>query len=192
MFESHAKPNVSEPARRVEPQSGAFDATANASARNTRAVSASGAFDSSASVRAMPSHAVAAGSGFGDTSPAQAFRSDARGVASTDFGAVSAGSSPRRTLTAARVHEPIEILEKPKPVYTEEARRLRIQGEVVLEVLFRSTAQASVLRVVRGLGHGLDASAQQAAAAIRFHPAAENGRPIDSILTVKIEFQLAD
>ena len=48
--------------------------------------------------------------------------------------------------------EPIEILAKPRPIYTDEARRLRIEGEVVLEVLFRASAQVCVLRVVKEPG----------------------------------------
>src|SRR2546429_2735180 len=49
------------------------------------------------------------------------------------------------------------------PAYTEEARRLRIEGEVVLEVVFGASGKLHVVRVVRGLGHGLDENAVRAA-----------------------------
>ena len=115
-----------------------------------------------------------------------------RRLESTQFDSAAAGQSPRRIVRDLGPTGIMEILSKPKPVYTEEARRLRIEGEVVLEVLFRASTQVCVLRVVRGLGHGLDESAARAATGIRFRPASENGRAVDSVATVKIEFQLAD
>jgi TonB family protein len=85
----------------------------------------------------------------------------------------------------------VEILAKPKPVYTEEARRLGLQGEVLVQVLFGANGQAQVLRVVRGLGHGLDEAAVSAAGKIRFKPAQQNGQPIDSSAVVHVVFELA-
>ena len=112
--------------------------------------------------------------------------------AAAQFDAVAAAPAPRHMAGDPGPADAMEILSKPKPVYTEEARRLHIEGEVVLEVLFRASAQVCVLRVLRGLGHGLDESAARAATGIRFHPASKNGRPIDSAATVKIEFQIAE
>jgi TonB family protein len=48
-----------------------------------------------------------------------------------------------------------------------------------------------VLRVVRGLGHGLDESAIRAANGIRFKPAQRNGHPVDFRTTLTIVFRLA-
>ncbi len=87
--------------------------------------------------------------------------------------------------------EPVEILFKPRPDYTEEARRARLEGDVVLEVLFTSSGGLRVLRVVRGLGHGLDQNAIDAAGKIRFRPAAEDGRAVDTVAMVRISFQIA-
>ena len=84
-----------------------------------------------------------------------------------------------------------QILEKPRPVYTEEARRLQIEGEVQLEVLFGASGEIHILRVIRGLGHGLDENAAHAARAIRFLPAKREGRAVDSTALVHIIFQLA-
>src|SRR5437870_11695847 len=58
---------------------------------------------------------------------------------------------------------PAEITFKPRPAYTEEGRRLKVEGEVLIEVVFTATGQVRVQRVVQGLGHGLDESAIQAA-----------------------------
>jgi len=86
---------------------------------------------------------------------------------------------------------PVEIISKPNPVYTEEARSLRLQGEVLLEVLFGANGQLHVNRVVRGLGHGLDEAAITAASKMRFKPAQHYNQPIDSTAIVHVVFQLA-
>jgi TonB family protein len=94
---------------------------------------------------------------------------------------------------ASRVPEllPVEILDKPNPIYTEEARRLKVEGEVLLEVDFGANGDLRVLRVVRGLGHGLDESAVHAAQRIRFKPARKDGRPEDTVAMLHVVFQLA-
>ncbi len=86
---------------------------------------------------------------------------------------------------------PVEVLSKPRPVYSDEARRLQIEGEVLLEVLFSAGGQVHILRIVRGLGHGLDENAIAAAAAIRFRPAEQALVATDSTAIVHIVFQLA-
>ncbi len=85
----------------------------------------------------------------------------------------------------------VEITYKPNPVYTDEARRLQLQGEVLLEVEFAANGQLHVNRVVRGLGHGLDEAAVAAANKMRFKPALRNGQPMDSTAIVHVVFQLA-
>ncbi len=86
---------------------------------------------------------------------------------------------------------PAEITFKPHPVYTDEGRHLKIEGEVLLEVVFSATGQIRVVRVVRGLGHGLDESAVRAAEQIQFKPALRDGHPTDSEAVLHIVFQLA-
>lgn len=86
---------------------------------------------------------------------------------------------------------PAEIISKPTPVYTQEARKLRIEGEVLLEVVLEASGNLRVKRVVRGLGHGLDDNAVKAAEQIRFRPATRNGQPADSTVVLHIIFQLA-
>ncbi|HUJ95849.1 MAG TPA: energy transducer TonB [Terriglobales bacterium] len=86
---------------------------------------------------------------------------------------------------------PVEIIYKPNPVYTEEARQLKLQGEVLLEVMFAANGQLHVNRVVRGMGHGLDEAAVAAANKMRFKPALRNGQAVDSTAIVHVVFQLA-
>ena len=86
---------------------------------------------------------------------------------------------------------PVEITYKPNPIYTDEARSLKLEGEVLLEVSFSANGSLHVNRVVRGLGHGLDEAAMNAANKIRFKPALRYGTPVDSTAVVHVTFQLA-
>ena len=85
----------------------------------------------------------------------------------------------------------VEILFKPKPNYTEEARKLQVDGEVRLEVLFTVSGEVHVVKVLQGLGHGLDEQAVRVAEQIKFKPALRGGQPVDSTAVVHIVFQLA-
>ena len=86
---------------------------------------------------------------------------------------------------------PAEITFKPRPAYTDEGRRLKIEGEVLLEAVFTTNGEVRVLRIVQGLGHGLDESAIRAAQKIQFKPALQNGQPVDFQAVLHIVFQLA-
>lgn len=120
-------------------------------------------------------------------------RSNGKGVATGGFGSeqvvhqgpkiAQADSGPATT--------PVEITYKPNPVYTQEARDLKLEGEVLLEVNFSANGSLHVNRVVRGLGHGLDEAAIAAANKIRFKPALRFGTPVDSTAVVHVSFQMA-
>src|SRR5271169_345880 len=86
---------------------------------------------------------------------------------------------------------PVEITFKPLPVYTDEARSLKLEGEVLLEVMFGANGTLHVNRIVRGLGHGLDEAAMAAANKMRFKPAQRMGQPVDSTAIVHVTFQMA-
>jgi TonB family protein len=80
----------------------------------------------------------------------------------------------------------------PKPAYTDEARHLRIQGNVVLRVTFFANGQIQVLGVLQGLGHGLDEQARSAVKQGRvLRPATRNGQAVDMTTNITITFQLA-
>lgn len=85
----------------------------------------------------------------------------------------------------------VEITYKPNPAYTDEARNLKLEGEVLLEVEFLASGQLHVNRVVRGMGHGLDETAVAAANKMRFKPALRNGQAMDSTAIVHVVFQMA-
>jgi TonB family protein len=102
----------------------------------------------------------------------------------------SEAPKPKPVERAAAV-QPVVILDKPKPVYSGEARKLGIEGEVLVAVVFPASGPVRVIRVTKGLGHGLDEAAVRAAEQIRFEPALQDGKPVDFPATVHIEFQLA-
>lgn len=85
---------------------------------------------------------------------------------------------------------PVQILDKPKPTYTAEARAEKIEGTVLLDVVFTARGEVRVLGVVRGLGHGLDETAMDAARHIRFTPASQSGMPIDQRVVLHVVFQI--
>ena len=111
-------------------------------------------------------------------------------VASAGF---SMGTAP--TQVAIKTTEPAfvppVVISEPHPEYTPEAAQLRIQGEVTLQVRFLATGQVEVLRVVNGLGHGLDEQAKRVAEQIRFKPAEKDGHPVDHTTLIHVTFQLA-
>ncbi|MEJ2008794.1 MAG: energy transducer TonB [Acidobacteriota bacterium] len=138
-----------------------------------------------------------AGAGFGnavgESSGGQANRVAPESVRQSDFGSVVAGGKAPRTHSSGQsgAFKPVVILSKPDPVYPAEARRLHIEGQVTLSVLFEASGRLRVLKVVQGLGHGMDAAAIHAAQQIRFKPAERGGRPVDFTAMVHIIFQLA-
>jgi protein TonB len=90
---------------------------------------------------------------------------------------------------AETCHEPVvrpKAKATRKPEYTMKAREAEIEGDVVLEVTIDETGKVLSVRVVRGLGYGLDESAKASVMATSFVPATQCGRPV--IGTVKIRF----
>ena len=120
-------------------------------------------------------------------------RASGQGVQAAGFTSQQvATNSGRHNLTdTAALTAQVEILYKPKPAYTDEARKLNLEGEVLLEVLFGANGELHINRVVRGLGHGLDEAAVSAANKIKFKPAQRNGSAVDSTAVVHVMFQLA-
>lgn len=136
---------------------------------------------------------ASAGFGNGVAQPGQGDgRRNGQGVQVAGFAAeqVAAKSAPRLAEASANTF-PVEIVFKPKPIYTDEARKMQLEGEVLLEVMFGANGELHVNKVVRGLGHGLDEAAVTATNKIRFKPAQRNGSAVDSTAIVHVMFQLA-
>lgn len=86
--------------------------------------------------------------------------------------------------------EPPRLLREVKAAYTDEARRANISGDVEMEITIRRDGSVSDVRVLRGLGGGLNDRAVAAVRQWRFAPARLKGVPVDVIVEVSVEFSL--
>jgi TonB family protein len=113
-------------------------------------------------------------------------------VQSTGFGDQNAAvDAPRKKTEVASGTTAVTILEKPRPEYTAEGRSLKLEGDVVLDLLFLAHGTVHVNHVVSGLGHGLDEAAIRAAQQIKFKPAKQDNQPVDFPARVRITFNMA-
>jgi TonB family protein len=78
----------------------------------------------------------------------------------------------------------------PEPEYSEEARRERFQGIVVLNVVVDKAGNISRIKLVRSLGHGLDQKAMEKVASWRFDPGTHNGEPAAVEMNIEVDFRL--
>ena len=82
------------------------------------------------------------------------------------------------------------LLSKVEPEYSEEARKAKFQGTVILYVVVDEKGQPQQLRVVRPLGLGLDEKAIEAVQKWRFRPGFKDGKPVSVAATVEVNFRL--
>jgi protein TonB len=82
------------------------------------------------------------------------------------------------------------LVREVKADYTEDARRRSLVGDVVLEIVVRSDGAVGDVKLLKGLGAGLDERAIQAVREWRFSPARRLGAPVDVIVEVSVEFKL--
>ncbi len=85
---------------------------------------------------------------------------------------------------------PPSIIREVRPDYTEEARRRGITGDVELEIVVRADGTVGNVKVIRGLGSGLDQRAIDAVRQWRFAPAKRFGTPVDVMVEIAVEFKL--
>jgi len=136
-----------------------------------------------------------ASTGFGNGTAVPPTGSGKKGnIQTSGFGDATAQTTEAPKKKAANdgpADTPVTILDKPRPEYTAEGRTMKLEGDVVLEVVFLASGKVVVNRVISGLGHGLDENASRAAQQIRFKPALREGQPVDYPARVRIEFRLA-
>jgi TonB family protein len=82
------------------------------------------------------------------------------------------------------------IKERVSPEYSEEARRARHQGTVLLDVEVDTNGQPANIRVIRSLGMGLDEKAIEAVKKWKFVPATKGGVPVKVSAQIEVEFRL--
>lgn len=86
--------------------------------------------------------------------------------------------------------KPPSILTKSEPEYTEEARLAKYQGTAVLSVVIGADGIPRNIRILRGLGLGLDDNAVAAVSTWRFQPGTKSGAPVPVIATIEVNFRL--
>jgi TonB family protein len=83
-----------------------------------------------------------------------------------------------------------QVIFKVNPEYTEEARRAKYSGTVILSVDVSPAGEPGNISVVRGLGLGLDEKAIEAVSRWRFRPGTKDGEPVTVQALVGVTFRL--
>ena len=101
-------------------------------------------------------------------------------------------ASPQKSgaVQSAGYDELPRLLRKVEPAYSEEARKAKFQGHVVLYVEVDASGQVKDPRVMRSLGLGLDEKALEAVRQWEFAPATEDGKPVTAFVQVEMNFRL--
>ena len=88
--------------------------------------------------------------------------------------------------------KPPILTHKEEPTYTEEARSVHLQGNVMLGLIVDTTGQAADIRVLSPLGFGLDENAEAAVRKWRFKPGTKDGKPVRIEATAQVNFRLPE
>jgi periplasmic protein TonB len=82
------------------------------------------------------------------------------------------------------------VIYQPDPEYSEEARKAKYQGTVVLWMIVDPNGAPQQVRVTRKLGMGLDEKAIEAVRKWKFEPAMKDGKPVAVQISVEVNFRL--
>ena len=94
------------------------------------------------------------------------------------------------TLRSDAINQAPVVIEKTGPEYTEEARKAKVEGTVVLQVEIATNGLARNIYVARSLGYGLDEKAIECVRQWRFRPAVKHGTRVRVPATIEINFRL--
>src|SRR6266567_2117318 len=83
-----------------------------------------------------------------------------------------------------------QLIYDPEPEYSEEARKQKYQGVVVLQVIVGEDGRPRDVRIARSLGLGLDEKALEAVRQWRFAPGMLNGKPVAVLVNIQVNFRL--
>jgi periplasmic protein TonB len=92
-------------------------------------------------------------------------------------------------IVAGDVVPPVRVHDPP-PVYTEMARKARIQGVVIVQAIIDAEGNVTNVKVLKGLPMGLDQAAANAVKSWRFRPATLHGRPVSVYYNLTVNFQI--
>jgi len=115
------------------------------------------------------------------------------GIGSGDGAGVGAGSEGNIGGGAMRigggVSAPVPTF-MPDPEFSEEARKAKVSGNVLVYLWVDQNGRASHVRVIRGIGMGLDEKAMAAVKQYRFKPAMKDGKPVTVEMNVDVNFAI--
>jgi protein TonB len=97
------------------------------------------------------------------------------------------GGGPRRI--GGGVSSP-EVIYSVEPEFSEEARKAKVAGNVLVNLWVGTNGLPSHVHVIRGVGMGLDEKAVEAVRQYKFKPAMENGKPVLVELNIEVNFQI--
>ncbi len=83
-----------------------------------------------------------------------------------------------------------KVIHKADPEYTPEALEAKLTGEVILSMVIDTEGNPTEIKLVKGLGKGLDEKAVECVQKWRFKPATRNGEPVSVKATIEINFRL--
>jgi protein TonB len=110
------------------------------------------------------------------------------GMGGGEDGGIGPGEGPY--VLGPGIKEP-SVLIQPLPPYTEEARKARIEGVVILQAVILRDGTVTGFKVLQGLGYGLDDSAiHTISSKWRFSPGTLNGTKIDVIAKIEVRFRM--
>jgi periplasmic protein TonB len=134
---------------------------------------------------APPSNGIGSGGGIGSGSGSGVGVGHGSGVGAGSGGGIGGGVFK----IGGGISAP-QAVSTPDPEYTEEARTAKTQGTCILWLIVDDKGHPRNIRVVRGLGFGLDAKAIQAVQQWRFEPAMKDGKPVNVQISVEVGFHL--
>jgi len=141
--------------------------------------------DPFAHVPEPPSNGTGTGGGIGNGDRGGVGRGMGPGVGDGRRGGIGGGPF----LPGGGVSAP-QLIYDPEPEYSEEARKQKYQGVVVLQVIVGEDGRPRDVRIARSVGLGLDEKAQEAVRQWRFAPGIMNGRPVAVLVNIQVNFRL--
>jgi periplasmic protein TonB len=132
-----------------------------------------------------PSNGTGTGGGIGSGRDGGVGIGAGRGVGTGEGGGIGGGFyHPGRGVSAPRA------IYDPEPEYSDEARKAKYQGSVLLLVFVGADGRPHEVRVQRSLGMGLDEKALEAVRLWRFEPATKDGLPVAVMVNIEVNFRL--
>lgn len=95
-----------------------------------------------------------------------------------------------RIYSSKEVDQKAQVLKKPPPRYTEEARRRKTSGFVIVRAILAADEKVKHVEIITGLPNGLSEKAIEAARQIKFKPAIKDGKPVSTWVEMEYGFHI--